>query len=219
MFRSLGRGTFYTWTDVTPPENQVIEGVCGISQGRKLHDMAFIRQDKAIMFGGETALGVTDETWIFDHSSSNPMWCRAGGWNRPPARRRHGMAFRGQDKVVLFGGEDGTQGLFGDTWQFDLSANQWLHEAFIPLSPSARRLPAMAERSFAIYPAVGDVTAVLFGGENAASLSDTWTYQPTRSPRTRDLSTGVARDLHPTTELVSAARRAPRCSGRPVGPA
>jgi hypothetical protein len=75
------------------------------------------------------------ETWEWDGSA----WAKLSVTG-PASRQGHGMATLG-DKVVLFGGYDGSGGV-GDTWEWDGKA--WSPRSVT--GPSARYGFAMAAR-------------------------------------------------------------------------
>lgn len=77
--------------------------------------------DNVLLFGGETAQGLSDETWLFS----------AGNWQllpsqiRPPARRGHVLVADGVVGYRMIGGNNGT-GPLNDSWTFD--GSQWQRE-------------------------------------------------------------------------------------------
>lgn len=83
--------------------------------------------DEVLLFGGETAPGLSDETWLF--SAGN--WKQVQTQIRPPARRGAVIV---ADAVVgyrMFGGSDAT-GPRNDCWTFD--GSQWRREADLGFS-------------------------------------------------------------------------------------
>ena len=98
------------------------------------------------------------------------------------------MATLGGDQVLLFGGYDagGLDGLDGETWVYDLSANTWTEMA-PAAAPSARYYHAMAS--------VGGDQVLLFGGGDYDHCGDSWVY---------DLSANT------WTEMAPAAAPSPR---------
>ncbi|MDL1945129.1 T9SS type A sorting domain-containing protein [Chloroflexi bacterium CFX2] len=107
-----------TWTNMLP------QG--GAPTARAEHKMAFIGDDKVLLFGGGVDienLTISDETWIYD-LSDNTWTNMSPPGGIPTARWGQGMAFVGGDQVVLFGGFDDSS-IFDDTWVYDLSANSW----------------------------------------------------------------------------------------------
>jgi hypothetical protein len=117
-----------------------------------------------VMFGGMDAEGnLQSQTWIYDGGSWSSLNVRG-----PSARIEHAMATLSTEaggEVVLFGGTDGLQTTFGDTWLFDGAG--WKQG---PSSgPSPRSSHAMASLGKQV---------VLFGGSDADNtpLSDTWLF-------------------------------------------
>ena len=96
----------------------------------------------------------------------------------PPGRGNHNMAYDvGRDRIVMFGGYDGGQCAFDDTWEFD--GQDWI-VASPAQTPPGRMLGAMA------YDPIRRET-VLFGGfglptcdfTNYTPLNDTWVWDGT----------------------------------------
>ena len=88
----------------------------------------------------------------------------------PSARAGHAMCkVDGDDKVVLFGGNDGT-GQFGDTYIFDYSNNAWTKGSTGPVGRTQHAIASIK----------GTDKILLFGGWRYNSgleyLSDTWIY-------------------------------------------
>jgi N-acetylneuraminic acid mutarotase len=84
---------------------------------------------------------------------------------KPPAMLEHAMAYIGDDKVLVFGGE------FGETWVYDLSDNNWTQK-ITTSKPSSFFYHAMAP--------IGDDQVLLYGGcgdlFDVIPLSETWVY-------------------------------------------
>jgi hypothetical protein len=150
-----------------------------------------VRRDRLVLFGGAVGLesidnGQTlDELWEFDGSAWTEI-PTSGDW--PPARARHAMAYDVDRGVtVLFGGcSDGincTTTQLADTWEWDGSTWQQVHDGITGEFPPARSAAAM------VYaPIVGG--CVLTGGcANDATQSlvglcqqqqgDTWIWDGT----------------------------------------
>ncbi len=130
------------------------------------HAMAFIGDDKVMIFGGNGLSGFSDETWIYDLSDNN--WTQKTQSTKPGARAYHDMAYIGDDKVLLFGGQHENSTHYGDTWIYDLSDNTWTLK-YPGTSPSARTQHAMAP--------IGGDQVLLFGGfDGPNSVNETWVY-------------------------------------------
>lgn len=117
-----------------------------------------------VLFGGETAAGLSDATWVF---TPGVGWREQALAVRPAARSGHALAFdplRGE--VVLFGGGDGTTRL-DDTWLFDGVA--WRRA-----SPTTR---PTARHTCMAWDPIG-ARVLLFGGVDAGgnALDDTWSW-------------------------------------------
>jgi len=85
--------------------------------GMSSHSMAPIfGTDKVIAFGGSS-------TWEYDLSENN--WTEKKPNNYPSPRSNFAMtSVYNTDKIILFGGEY-DENFFGDTWEYDLSDNNW----------------------------------------------------------------------------------------------
>lgn len=150
------------WTLQTPPVSPSV---------RAGHGMAYIGDDKVLLFGGGLDFNGTlsNETWVYDLSDN--AWTNITPLRgSPSARYNHAMAYIGDDKVLMFGGIvnflNGT--VSNQTWIFDLSDNNWA--PLLSLSgPSAREGHALAF--------IGDGQVVLNGGFDGISFSDeTWVF-------------------------------------------
>ncbi len=121
-------------------------------------------QPGLLVFGGQSASGAVQDTWIWDGDGWQPgPDCEAPG-DCPSPRWGHAMALdTARDEVVLFGGRDATGALF-DTWVF--ASGRWsgpLEDCTPGVDcPSPRWGHAMAfDRQRSV--------AVLFGGESDES--------------------------------------------------
>ncbi|MEW5760666.1 MAG: kelch repeat-containing protein, partial [Candidatus Thermoplasmatota archaeon] len=96
-------------------------------------------------------------------------WTQKSSSNTPSPRAEHAMTtIYNEDKIVLFGGYDGSA-YKDDTWVYDLSDQQWYLKSLIN-KPSARAGYAMAS----VY---NDDKILLFGGyDGSAYKGDTWFY-------------------------------------------
>lgn len=92
-------------------------------------------------------------------------WNNQNPVTKPPVMLEHAMAYIGDDKVLVFGGE------FGETWVYDLSDNNWTQK-ITTSTPSTRFYHAMAR--------VGDDQVLLYGGSadlfSVIPLNETWVY-------------------------------------------
>jgi hypothetical protein len=119
------------------------------------HDSA---RGRTVLFGGQTAAGLSGDTWEWDGEN----WTQVADTG-PRKRSGHAMAFDStRGRVVLFGGDGGTR--LDDTWEWD--GNEWVQQD--DTGPSPRVNPAMAYDT-------GRHRMVLFGGATAdPGLGDTW---------------------------------------------
>jgi N-acetylneuraminic acid mutarotase len=149
---------------------------------RYFHAMAYIGEDKALLFGGLNSAteDYDDETWIFDLGDDG--WTQLSPASRPSPRMAHEMAYIGGDHVLLFGGEDAT-GCDDETWIFDLSENTWNQ-----LDPWSKKISQPPQAGHAMAYIGGD-QILSFGGvlfEDTTWVYDlsesTWTQQ---NPATR----------------------------------
>jgi len=151
------------WTDKSPSGDK--------PSVRFTHCMAYIGEDKVLLFGGTTGAypGVSnDETWVYDVSENS--WTQKYPSTRPQSRGSHSMAYIGGDKVLLFGGWN-ENGNLNDTWIYDLSDNTWTQDSNTN-QPSVRYGHQLCETSID-----GSSYMVLFGGNDGASYyNDTWTF-------------------------------------------
>jgi hypothetical protein len=129
------------------------------------HEMASISTDeKVLLFGGWSGSRYLNDTWIYDMDITE--WYKMMPPNRPRARNHLAMAsINGTDKVLLFGGKNGTQS-FNDTWIYDLSEDNWTNMKPI-IHPNATDRHAMST----IY---GTDKVLLFGGSSYST--ETWVY-------------------------------------------
>jgi len=123
---------------------------------------------QSILFGGNFALDVSNETWAYDLASN--LWTKMNPTMRPSGRYDHAMAYDARaGRIVLFGGWT-MGGLSSETWAYDSATETWTKMAPIT-SPSARFLHAM------VYDATTGLI-VLFGGwlAEGTESNETWTY-------------------------------------------
>ncbi len=80
---------------------------------RQEHDMTYIGNNKAILFGGEVDdVGDYNDTWIYDTVAQT--WTEYESEIKPAERAWHSMAYAGNRNLLLFGGSTITS-----TWIFD----------------------------------------------------------------------------------------------------
>jgi len=152
-----------TWTNAAPSSSPPY---------RWGHSMANDSiHEKVVLFGGATAPGVNDETWIYD--SATNTWTNPSPTSRPSPRFFSDMAYDPvTNKVVLFGGQDNSVA-YQDTWLYDVGANTWT-QVFPATSPSQRDMHRM------VYDSTTQ-NIVMFGGcdMTANCNAETWLYNAT----------------------------------------
>lgn len=120
-----------------------------------------------VLFGGTDGDSHLNDTWIFDPNSHT--WTNVITSNPPAPRAFASMVYDTlSDTFILFGGEDGNNGL-NDTWIFDLKTLSWT------LLNTSSAPPPRANASMAINLANG--LCLLFGGDDGNTyLNDTWIF-------------------------------------------
>ncbi|MCP4130460.1 MAG: hypothetical protein GY754_05715 [bacterium] len=150
---------------------------------RSWHAMAYAGENESgnstfILFGGmswtlphypnpgtQTFLG---DTWKYDRSIH--MWTPHNtSGERPEERSRHAMAYLGDNKVLLFGGSDGST-TFGDTWIYDAATLTWEKYEIAGDKPPAQTNHAMAN--------IGENKIILFGKNSEGGTNgETWVFE------------------------------------------
>ena len=133
---------------------------------------ASMAYDKAsnglVLFGGESAAGMQNDTWIFEGT----RWRRTRPAASPTPRRWASLAADPAGRgLILFGGLSGSTTL-GDTWRWENGT--WTRLAPM-LSPSARYGASMATDA-------AHAKTILFGGTTGAAdgdQQDTWSWDGT----------------------------------------
>jgi hypothetical protein len=159
--------------------------------GRHLQAVAFDESRRVVvMFGGMTmdantgSYSASGETW--EWSPKTAKWTnRTGTGPAPEARSGAGMVFDGaRGKLILFGGRAKSGFDFEDTWEWEPATATWTNVSAAGGHPSARSQHGMVYEK-------GNGKLLLFGGGRsdmasadgtgvAASLGDTWEYDPAR---------------------------------------
>ena len=107
-------------------------------------------------------------------AAQTSAWTALSPSSSPSVRAAHDMAYDAQsDRIVLFGGLDGSLQVLEDTWAYDFQSDEWT-EMNPVTAPSARSSLAMA------YDAAAD-RVILFGGVqniggSFVEANDTWAY-------------------------------------------
>lgn len=155
----------------------VTTNVMGSTPANRHWSQAASNGASMFVFAGRTGTSGSgsrrNDLWEFDGVTKTWTEHNADGApGAPPQRFRNAAAWDETNGVlVIFGGEDPSGGLLGDTWQWDPATNVWTDVT--PTtggSPSPRRFSAMAHD-----PATGGL--LLFGGDaGSGALSDTWIW-------------------------------------------
>jgi hypothetical protein len=124
--------------------------------------MSYVGGDQVILFGGDSGTGVLNDTWLYDLSDNT--WTQKNPSNSPSARYSHTLAFIGENKVIMFGG-NGPNG--DETWLYDLTDNTWTQKN-PSTKPAARNDPSL------VY--IGSDQILLFGGVGLLVYDETWLY-------------------------------------------
>jgi hypothetical protein len=138
----IGHAFASSWTQLLPAHSP---------SARSGHALAAFAVGRWLLFGGETATGVSGESWVF----ANGDWQQVVGIQSPPARRGHVLVPR-SGGCVLFGGSDGNR-VFGDAWWFD--GQQWQALSSVPFAATGA---GVAHDGF------GRLRHAFFGGRDAA---------------------------------------------------
>lgn len=130
---------------------------------------------RVVLFGG--ALGTMLESCLQDTWEWNSRsWILRQPTQSPPARMNHAMAYdEARNRVVLFGGstDDGGQGVFADTWEWDGVKWEDRHPATAP-SPRQRHTMAFDPVLRQVVTLGGMVGAR--GGNPAHAMTDMWAW-------------------------------------------
>ena len=137
---------------------------------RYCHSMTALADGTAVLFGGGGSDGgYFNDVYTLTVSGSSATWASpSSDGDTPSARYRHSMTALGDGTTVLFGGWDGGAYL-NDVYTLTVSVTSatWASLSSGGDIPSARSDHTMT--------ALGDGTAVLFGGWDGAYLSDVYT--------------------------------------------
>jgi len=106
------------------------------------------------------------QTWAYN--AATDTWQNRGA-TFAPVRASHGLAYHaGLNRVVLFGGSFFVT-VYGDTWEYDYTANSWTLRVPDGNGPPARTSMGMGYR-------YSDSAVWMFGGSSGTPFSDTWRY-------------------------------------------
>ena len=111
-------------------------------------------------------------TWIYYPATNS--WAQMTPNGTPPTTSGSfgAMAYdSANNKIYLFGGTLGSGAYTNDLYMYDVPTNIWTKLVPSGILPSAREFPGFAYDS-------NDNVFLMFGGQNSASLADTWIYDP-----------------------------------------
>ncbi len=163
------------------------------------HVMAYHPTIGIVLFGGRSATGDLDDTWIWNGGTWSEL---AVGSTHPSGRHGHAMAFdptRGV--IVMHGGSAGSQ----ETWEFDGAT--WTRAAALG--------PARLGHALAFDPTRGEL--ILFGGRDQGAYlretwrrsGETWVRIITTSPPAARSFAGLANDPRTGELILFGGLRAP----------
>ncbi|OGU58324.1 MAG: hypothetical protein A2X64_09910 [Ignavibacteria bacterium GWF2_33_9] len=149
------------WTQLFPQNSP---------EGRDSHGMAYLGDDKILLFGGTDKYNLLSDTWIYDLSENT--WTEVICDTFPRACEYPAMSYIDVNKAFLFGGQtlEPSKGYSDSTWIFDLDKMKWQFMAPI-------RHPYKRYRSACTY--MGNNKILLHSGELCPDdffCSDTWIY-------------------------------------------
>ena len=157
------------WTPLTPATSP---------SARSDAAMAFDGTN-VVLFGGSTAGGPLNDTWIWDDTAGNWVDVTATAGTPPSARSGAAMASKGTGSTlngaVLFGGVAGGFPTY-ETWVWDAATKTWTDETDF----AAPHPDGLAQASMAYDRLTSRV--VLHGGEptpgSADAIEETWKFDP-----------------------------------------
>ena len=156
---------------------------------RYCHATAYDAQsDRVILFGGDLAGGLFNDTWAYDFNTN--AWTDMAPGLSPPATLCDAMAYDSEsDRVILFGGYVSGVGVSNDTWAYDFNTNTWTN-LDPPAKPPVRYEHAMAYDS-------GSDRLIMFGGAGSSGyFNDTWAYDFNKNTWTNASASPSARYSH-----------------------
>jgi hypothetical protein len=133
------------WAKLTPPQAPAARFGSSMSFDQRLGTL--------VLFGGETANGIQNDTWTFDGST----WQQLATATSPPPRVQQAMTYDNHLHAVVLWGGVGVSSDFADTWLF--TGSQWTQLAGTATGPGAGQ---GQEAAMAYDPAIR--TAILVGG-------------------------------------------------------
>ena len=137
---------------------------------RSGHSMVYdSKNNKIVLFGGTDGSNFFQDTWVYDVSSDT--WTQKNPSSKPTVRSGHAMVYDStNEKILLFGGDDGSGTYFQDTWEYYLASDTWTQK-----NPSTK--PQGRDGHAMTYDSKNE-KVVLFGGVGVSPTykEDTWVY-------------------------------------------
>ena len=151
-----------TWTKMNPVTTPGLLYAFGMAYDSE--------SDRVILYGGKLKLNgystIKSETWAYDLNTDT--WTNMDPPTNARQRDRFQMTYHaGWDRVILFGGDDGGDVIYDDSWAYDYNANNWTE--LEPVNhPSERYYSDLA------YDEESD-RVILFGGDLLDNpFNETW---------------------------------------------
>lgn len=134
--------------------------------GRWKAESAFLSGTGVVLFGGQNALNMLNETWVWNTTTKN--WTLQAPVTSPSIRSDHQLE-ASSSQIIMFGGKNSNSQL-NDTWSYN--GTTWT-QLFPTTSPSVRSSHCMS------YDTTNNIW-VMFGGMNAYNyLPETWIFNGT----------------------------------------
>lgn len=138
--------------------------------GRTSHSMAYLQNNKIIIFGGHDGENILGDTIEFDLNSNK--------WNviythndikKQLKRTSHSIAYvKETNKIIMFGGYYNNS--LHDTWIYDINNKKWIEN-------KKSGYPNNLNRKEYAMSYIGDGKVIMFGGNSLKNfLGDTWIY-------------------------------------------
>jgi hypothetical protein len=131
-------------------------------------------RERMLVIGGADADSVRSDVWALTFGDSATWSAVATTGSFPPRSRHTASRDPVRDRILVFGGSDGT-GELGDVQALSLADAAWT-----PVSPTGT--PAARSSHTAAYDPVGDALIVSGGSDGTFPLNDTWALPLGSSP-------------------------------------
>ena len=154
------------------------------------------KRDVLVVFGGNGSTPWLEDTWEFDGTA----WSQRNAPGDPSPGPRSGSTMvydSARDRVVLFGGEDPSDVLLDDTWEYDGASGTWEQRGSGSSGPRARRNVGM------VYDSVTGRTVMLGGTvDEGRQVADMWFWD---GDRWHPLGTHASPEARSGAKAVSLA--------------